>query len=111
LTESAIKALLPLKEELKTITSDNGKEFAQHQEIAQALDVNFYFAKPYHSWEREEQIAAANRENTNGLIRQYFPKATCFENITHQQVEYVQNKLNNRPQRQTPKKKVGIFIS
>jgi IS30 family transposase len=98
LTESAIKALLPLKEELKTITSDNGKEFAQHQEIAQKLDVKFYFAKPYHSWER-----GAN-ENTNGLIRQYFPKGTSFENITHQQVEYVQNKLNNRP-----RKKLGFL--
>jgi IS30 family transposase len=98
LTESTIQALMPLKEELKTITSDNGKEFAKHQEIAQALDINFYFAKPYHSWER-----GAN-ENTNGLIRQYFPKGTSFENITHQQVEYVQNKLNNRP-----RKKLGFL--
>jgi IS30 family transposase len=98
LTESAIKALIPLKEELKTITSDNGKEFAKHQEIAKALDIKFYFAKPYHSWER-----GAN-ENTNGLIRQYFPKGTSFENITHQQVEYVQNKLNNRP-----RKKLGFL--
>ena len=50
------------------------------------------------------QIAAANRENTNGLIRQYFPKGSSFENVTHQQVADVQNKLNNRP-----RKKLGYF--
>jgi IS30 family transposase len=98
LTKETIQALMPLKSELKTITSDNGKEFAGHEKIAQELDINFYFAKPYHSWER-----GAN-ENTNGLIRQYFPKGTLFENITDQQVEYVQNKLNNRP-----RKKLGYL--
>ena len=98
LTEATIQALLPLKQQIKTITADNGKEFARHQEIAKELNVNFYFAKPYHSWER-----GAN-ENTNGLIRQYFPKGSSFENVTHQQVADVQNKLNNRP-----RKKLGYF--
>jgi len=98
LTKATIQALMPLKQQIKTITADNGKEFARHQEIAKELNINFYFAKPYHSWER-----GAN-ENTNGLIRQYFPKGSSFENITNQQVADVQNKLNNRP-----RKKLGYF--
>ena len=98
LTEKAIEVLMPIKNMLYTITADNGKEFAYHQKIAKALNVDVYFAKPYHSWER-----GAN-ENTNGLIRQYFPKGTSFENITNEQVTYVQNKLNNRP-----RKKLGFL--
>ena len=58
-------ALRKVKRLIHTITADNGKEFAKHEEIAQKLEINFYFCKPYHSWER-----GAN-ENTNGLIRQY----------------------------------------
>ena len=62
---------IPSEEEWKpwlhTITSDNGKEFAKHSQIAEALNIDFYFAKPYRSWQR-----GAN-ENLNGLIRQYFP--------------------------------------
>jgi IS30 family transposase len=98
LTKSAIEALMPIKNRLHTITADNGKEFAKHETIAKALDLNVYFARPYHSWER-----GAN-ENTNGLIRQYFPKGSSFENLTHEQVMYVQNELNNRP-----RKKLGFL--
>lgn len=98
LTEKTIEVLTPIKNSLFTITADNGKEFAYHQKIAEALNVDVYFAKPYHSWER-----GAN-ENTNGLIRQYFPKGTSFENITNEQVIDVQNKLNNRP-----RKKLGFL--
>ena len=94
LTKATIQALLPLKQQIKTITADNGKEFALHQEIAKELNVDFYFAKPYHSWERN------TNENTNGLIRQYFPKGSSFENVNHD----VQDKLNNRP-----RKKLGYF--
>ncbi len=75
------------------IRSDNGKEFANHKEIAQALDIDYYFAKPYHSWER-----GAN-ENLNGLVRQYFPKKTNFENINKQEIEKVIKILNNRPRK------------
>ena len=64
LASTAIEALLPYKDKIHTITADNGKEFARHKEIAKGLDAEFYFARPYHSWER-----GAN-ENTNGLIRQ-----------------------------------------
>jgi IS30 family transposase len=91
--KAVIELLLEFKPILHTITSDNGKEFSQHQEIAKELDIGYYFAKPYHSWER-----GAN-ENMNGLIRQYFPKGTSFENITNEQVQYVEDKLNNRPRK------------
>jgi transposase, IS30 family len=78
---------------IQTITSDNGKEFANHSNIAAALDVDYYFAKPYHSWER-----GAN-ENLNGLIRQYFPKKYNFELITEEDIKRVTNILNNRPRK------------
>ena len=61
--------------------------------ISSELNVDFFFAKPYHSWER-----GAN-ENTNGLIRQYFPKKTSFENISDQDIKHVEDILNNRPRK------------
>ena len=91
--EAAIKMLSPFKGLLKTITSDNGKEFAMHKEIAEALCVDYYFAHPYHSWER-----GAN-ENMNGLIRQYLPKGTSFENLDAEYITLIQNKLNKRPRK------------
>jgi len=78
---------------MHTITSDNGKEFANHKTIATILEVDYYFAKPYHSWER-----GAN-ENLNGLIRQYFPKGSDFTAITDKQIKFVEDKLNNRPRK------------
>lgn len=98
LAMKAIEILEPQTHWLHTITSDNGKEFAEHQKIAKSVNIDFYFAKPYRSWER-----GAN-ENTNGLIRQYFPKKSCFESITDKDIEYVQHKLNNRP-----RKKLGFL--
>ena len=91
--QAVIELLYEFKPILQTITSDNGKEFSQHQEISKELDIGYYFAKPYHSWER-----GAN-ENMNGLIRQYFPKGMSFENITHEQVQKAEDKLNNRPRK------------
>jgi IS30 family transposase len=88
-----INMLHEFKPILKTITSDNGKEFSQHQAIATELDIGYYFARPYHSWER-----GAN-ENLNGLVRQYFSKGSSFETITQKQVQIVENKLNNRPRK------------
>jgi len=76
LTEVAIKALLPIKDMIHTITADNGKKFSFHKKIAEKLNLFIYFTKSYPSWER-----GAN-ENTNGLIRQYFPKGTDFGDIT-----------------------------
>jgi Transposase and inactivated derivatives, IS30 family len=71
----------------------SGKEFSFHEKIAEELNISIYFAKPYHSWER-----GAN-ENTNGLIRQYFPKCTDFGDITPEQVMHLQNILNSRPRK------------
>ena len=99
LAQSAIEALSPYKNLIHTITADNGKEFAAHQEIAKALGISFFFAKPYHSWER-----GAN-ENMNGLARQYIPKGTNFNNVSEEYVAMVQEKLNNRP-----RKRLGYLI-
>ncbi len=71
-------------------SGDNGKEFSEHQKIPEALNAQFYFAHPYCSWER------GLNENTNGLIRQYFPKKTSLETIDKEHIAYVQDKLNNR---------------
>jgi IS30 family transposase len=74
--QAMIEKLKPLAGCVQTITSDNGREFAGHAEIAEALSAAFYFAHPYHSWER------GLNENTNGLVRQYFPKDSDFTAIT-----------------------------
>jgi IS30 family transposase len=102
--EAVIKAttrlLKPHRRRVHTITSDNGREFAGHEEISKQLDVDFYFAHPYASWER------GTNENTNGLIRQYFPKKRDFTTITQQEMDTAMERLNNRPRKrlgyQTP---------
>ncbi len=89
-----IKRLLyPYKKKIQTITTDNGLEFAQHKSISKALKCDFYFCDPYSSWQR------GLNENINGLIRQYIPKGTNFENITKQQIREIENKLNHRPRK------------
>ena len=85
--------LQPIKALTHTITSDNGKEFAYHEEVAQSLDADFYFANPYHSWER------GLNEHTNGLIRQYLPKQTDFTQVKRKQIRFIQDRLNNRPRK------------
>lgn len=91
--QGIIELLQNFPTKIHTITTDNGKEFANHAQIAQKLEIDYYFARPYHSWER-----GAN-ENLNGLVRQYFPKGSDFEYITHEQVTHVTQKLNNRPRK------------
>jgi IS30 family transposase len=76
-----------------TITSDNGKEFAEHQRVAEKLYLDYYFAHPYHSWER------GSNENLNGLIRQYIPKKTDFKTLSNQYIKDIETKLNNRPRK------------
>lgn len=93
LCQVAIDLLEPWKPFLHTITSDNGKEFAKHQKIAIHTNTSYYFANPYHSWER------GSNENLNGLIRQYFPKMTDFNLITDEQIKAVEDKLNQRPRK------------
>ncbi len=76
-----------------TITSDNGREFSEHEQMAHKLKADFYFCHPYSSWER------GVNENTNGLIRQYFPKQTAFASITERDIKEAQEKLNHRPRK------------
>jgi len=78
---------------LHTVTADNGKEFAGHKEVAEFLNVDYYFARPYHSWER------GSNENLNGLIRQYFEKGSDFSILTDQKIKEVELKLNSRPRK------------
>jgi len=89
-----IKRLLnPFKKKVHTITTDNGLEFAKHKEIAKALKCDYYFCDPYSSWQR------GLNENINGLIRQYIPKGSSFENITKDRIREIENKLNHRPRK------------
>ncbi|WP_200889354.1 IS30 family transposase [Geoalkalibacter ferrihydriticus] len=83
----------PLASEGQTLTYDNGKDFAYHQRIGEDLDASGYFAHPYHSWERDLN------ENTNGLIRQYFPKGQNLAAVSDAEVWAVMEKLNNRPRK------------
>ena len=88
-----VSELKDLSKKVHTLTSDNGKEFAKHADIAASLNAEVYFAKPYASWQR------GLNEHTNGLIRQYFPKKTRFDKITQQDVKKVEMLLNTRPRR------------
>lgn len=85
---------------VKTLTADNGREFAQHARVARALKAKFYFARPYHSWER------GLNENTNGLVRQYLQKGSDFGDLSQAQVNRIEQRLNQRPRKclgyQTP---------
>ena len=73
-----------------TCTYDNGKEFSGHKEISKILGARCYFATSYRSWER------GLNEHTNGLIRQYLPKKSEFTTLEHQEVRFIENRLNNR---------------
>lgn len=91
--DALIKKLDSVKKFVLTLTADNGKEFAGHQEISNALEANFYFAKPYHSWER------GLNEHTNGLVRQYIPKKQDLNKISDEDLERIEFLLNNRPRK------------
>ena len=91
--DAILGALTPLAAQVETLTYDNGKEFALHEAIAEQLQAESYFAHPYHSWER------GLNENTNGLIRQYAPKGTSFDDMTPESVQSIMDKLNNRPRK------------
>lgn len=92
-TAAIVGLLKPEKSNLHTITFDNGKEFAYHKQISKALDIDGYFAHPYHSWER------GLNENHNGLIRQYLPKGMVLDQVTDKEIHTIQEKLNNRPRK------------
>lgn len=83
---------MPKKKRL-TMTYDNGTTFAEHEELERDLDMPVYFAYPYHSWER------GTNENTNGLIREFFPKGTAFKDLTKKEIRRVEKLINNRPRK------------
>jgi IS30 family transposase len=93
-TQATLRAMKKLPtEKVKTITFDNGKEFAGFKELEQGLNLRSYFAQPYHSWER------GTNENTNGLLRQFFTKGMDFGTILQWEVDRALALLNNRPRK------------
>ena len=81
------------KHTFRTITADNGTEFHQYDQIEQKTGVLFYFARPYHSWER------GSIENANGLIRQYLPKTQAMTHLTQAECDTIATELNERPRK------------
>ena len=99
---ATIEGLASLSDNVLTITADNGSEFAYHEQISEQLGTGFYFAHPYSSWER------GLNENTNGLVRQYLKKGSCFKAVTDADLLIIADNLNNRPRKtlgyETPSK-------
>lgn len=93
MAKAIIKLLRPYKDSVLTITADNGKEFTRHKKISKSLKADVYFAHPYHAWER------GLNENTNGLLRQYFPKKLDFCTIDDKSIQHAMERLNNRPRK------------
>lgn len=91
--DSITKQMLPIADLVLTITLDNGREFSHHKTLSKTLNSDVFFAKPYHSWER------GLNENTNGLVRQYFPKKNSFDTITYHELQRVVKKINHRPRK------------
>ena len=92
-TRATVDKMADLPHPVRTITYDNGKEFADHKNIATALNTTCYFATPYHSWER------GLNEHTNGLVRQYLPKSIEFTAVSDDEIQAIENRLNNRPRK------------
>ena len=82
-----------LRDKVHTVTCDHGREFAAHEALAQILGAKFYFAHPYAAWER------GSNENTNGLLRQYFPKSMALLNVQPEALYYAEERLNHRPRK------------
>lgn len=91
--ERVVQLLRPFLDKLETMTGDNGKEFAQHEQLAAELGMDFFFAHPYASWER------GSNENMNGLVRQYLPKKTDFSQVTNADLVWIMDRLNLRPRK------------
>lgn len=91
-----------------TMTHDNGSEIAQHEHITKHLQMTVYCAQPYHSWER------GLNENTNGLLRDFFPKGTDFRTVSKEELDHAVELINNRPRRslhfRTPKEVLDAEI-
>ena len=91
--DAVTQGLTPHKDRVHTITYDNGREFSDHEGMAYDLEACIYFAHPYSSWER------GLNENTNGLIRQYFPKDRDLRTVTKHEIKNAMDKLNHRPRK------------
>lgn len=91
-TTTARLKKLPKRKRI-TITYDNGIQFEEHETLERDLDIDVYFAHPYHSWER------GTNENTNGLLRQFVPKGSSFESLTQRQLNSYSKLINNRPRK------------
>jgi IS30 family transposase len=87
------QAIDEVKRKVRTVTLDNGTEFHDYDKVEAECAVKFYFATPYHSWER------GTNENTNGLIRQYLPKRKSMASLTQQRCEEIALRLNRRPRK------------
>ena len=92
-SSAIVDKLQPLAARVKTLTFDNGKEFAGHAHIDQQLQSTAYFARPFASWER------GSNENLNGLLRQYVAKKRAMSTVTDEEIRMIQNRLNNRPRK------------
>jgi IS30 family transposase len=92
-SRAIVVGLRPFANRVKTLTYDNGKEFAAHIQIDQALNITGYFARPFASWER------GSKENFNGLLRQYAPKKRLMSKVDEDEIIMIQNRLNNRPRK------------
>ena len=91
---ATIKAFSAIPDKLKkSFTVDNGKEFAAHKELSEATGMNVYFCDPYSPWQR------GTNENTNGLLRQFFPKGTSFADVTDEDLQHFVDMINNRPRK------------
>jgi IS30 family transposase len=90
-TAETVALLAPLIGAVLTITADNGEKFAYYEEMTEDLKCDVFFADPYYSWQQ------GLNENTNGLLRQYWPKITDFKKVSQSAVQDVMVKLNDRP--------------
>ncbi len=91
INKATIKALRG--QPVRSITADRGKEFAAHVQVTAGIGVEYYFALPHHPWQR------GTNENTNGLLREYFPKGRSLASVRREKVEEVYDKLNRRPRK------------
>jgi len=91
--DAEIRLLTPFKDKVHTITKDNGLEFCDHARVAKIIGADTFFAHPYASWER------GLNEYTNGLVRQYIPKARMFNTVSPQEVDFIMQRLNHRPRK------------
>jgi IS30 family transposase len=92
-SDAIIDLLQPIADRTHSMTGDNGKEFAEHERIAEELRIDFFFAHPYSAWER------GSNENMNGLVRQYIPKKRELKSVTNDELEMIMTKLNHRPRK------------